>query len=248
MGREPEYKLTTLLIEVQGADSADKTWHEMARVSADELTTASQKFDFKDAHYQYSFRGYQVSQDPITGLFSVKVSETFLKDFEIKLSSSNDAGIDKYILFNFKTEGDNQFSEISDNIRITALFRKFEADVRVEKDVLLNPKSSPELVHADNKNYQYNSLQQSDATYEVDGSGITGENLRRAIISGDELTYRMRVYNTGFFEAGTVNVFDYVPEGSTFVPGSMKIYSQEADFSSSTARYSELVEETEVSI
>jgi uncharacterized repeat protein (TIGR01451 family) len=57
------------------------------------------------------------------------------------------------------------------------------------------------------------------------------ENSRKAVLSGDCLTYRVKLQNVGYFESDVVNVYDTVPEGCSYVPGSMKIYRQWIDWS-----------------
>ncbi len=65
-------------------------------------------------------------------------------------------------------------------------------------------------------------------------------DLRKAVLSGDTLTYRVKLQNQGFFESDVVHVYDTVPEGSTYVDGSMKIYRQKIDLLDSINEYADL--------
>jgi uncharacterized repeat protein (TIGR01451 family) len=124
---------------------------------------------------------------------------------------------------------------------VTALFRRNTADVTATKTVLLNAQSTVESA-TDNNNYTYyNSLAEADAIYEVDNGTEEDATKRKAVLSGDILTYRVRLQNAGFFESDKVCVYDTVPEGCTYIEGSSKIYSQNLrDITYSADQYSAL--------
>ncbi len=93
-----------------------------------------------------------------------------------------------------------------------------ETDVSVEKTVLLNPKT--------NLNDSSQSIEQADKLYEVNNDGLYEFNERKSVLAGDRLTYRVKISNGGEFETQSVNIYDYVPDGTTLVEGSLKIYRQ----------------------
>ncbi len=63
--RGNEYRLTTLIIEA--IDEANVA-HEMTRI---DVENANSEFGFSEAEYQYDFKGYSVTQNPETKVFSV---------------------------------------------------------------------------------------------------------------------------------------------------------------------------------
>lgn len=110
-------------------------------------------------------------------------------------------------------------------MRITALFREYNADVQAEKYVLLG-----EGTDGDNTgNTDAISMEERDRDLEVDNAKLeeTEEEKRKAVLSGDILTYRIRLENIGYLDASTVNVADTVPDNCTYRKGTMKIYKQE---------------------
>lgn len=229
--RSSDYRLTTLIIEAQ-TPSGD--WVEMARVDKNSPT-----FDFSNAQYQYKFSGYKVTQDPQTKLFTVEEQKGVDRTFNVVQSTAG-SGIENYILFDFQDSTSGVDYDSSDSIRVTALFRKNDADVAAEKNVLMNAESKLTEI-GDGK---YNSLSEADSDYEVnnrDGNvSIEDKAQRKAVLGGDELTYRVKLTNAGYYDSDIVNVYDEIPNGCTYVDGSMKIYRQHKDFSSGTAYYGAL--------
>lgn len=230
--RTPEYRLTTLIIEVQ---TPGGQWVEMAR----NVDDAESKLDFSKANYSYAFPGYKITQDPDTKLFTVTNSENNENSFFVQ-NGSSESGVENFIEFKFDTDPNVQmnFENVS-NLRVTVLFRRNYADVQTEKQVLKLPDDYASIDVAE-------SLSVQDKAYEVDNTGAESDDSRKAVISGDTLTYRMKLYNIGFYDSDTVNVYDLIPEGCKYVDNSMKIYRQEKDITSGTAKYDSLVAVTEV--
>lgn len=258
--RTTDYKLTTLIIE---AIDANNEPHVMARV--DNLDT--EKFTFDNAKYAYNYKIYSVTQDPETKLFSIATQESVPIEFSVVAVGDDIAsGIDRYIVFDFNsgiddTEQKATYASITDNLRVTALFRENTANVMGTKSVLLKPEDAADeaekitekrLVAVEHENGEtsyeeqdytyYNSLAEADSKYEVDNSGLSADksaddHLRKAVLGGDTLTYRVKLENLGFFESDVVNVYDTLPDNCTFVPGSMKIYRQKLDLLNSLNEY-----------
>lgn len=230
--RSPEFKITTLIVEAQDSSG---TWHEMTRLEDPEHTD---KFDFEDAKYQYQYTTYSVSQDSVTKLFNIEQNPTRDVIFKVENSSTDLTGIQKNILFSFAASGDDvggsDFSDVNDNLRITVLFRRNEADIKADKTVLMG---ETVIDGTDGSITSDKSFDEEESYREVDNTGIDIAQNRKAVISGDILTYRMKLHNTGYIDSSTVNVYDVVPEGCTYIPNSMKIYCQAADFSSSAVKY-----------
>lgn len=232
--RTTDYRLTTLIVEVQ---TPDGTWVEMARIDSNSPT-----FDFSNAKYQYHFSGYTVDQNSETKLFTVTETSSAEQSFEVKNGSSA-SGIENFIEFNFENSGntDNITYDSSDSIRVTALFRQNSADIQMEKFVLKDSDDDSQTNASDNPV----SLQEQDEAYEVDNTGITDNTERKAVLSGDTLTYRMKLYNAGYFDSENVNVYDKVPDGCEYVDGSMRIYKQKKDLTSGTVVYDEYKDVTD---
>lgn len=237
--RSPEFKITTLIVEAQDSSG---TWHEMTRLDDPAHTD---KFDFEDAKYQYQYTTYAVSQDPVTKLFNIEQNPTREVEFKVESASTDLTGISKSILFSFAASGDDvggsDFSDINDNLRITVLFRRNEADIKADKTVLMG---ETVIDSTDGNTISDKSFDEKESYREVDNTGIDIEQNRKAVIGGDILTYRVKLHNTGYIDSAAVNVYDVVPEGCTFIPDSMKIYCQEADFSTSTVKYGAVVDKT----
>lgn len=232
--RTTDYRLTTLIVEVQ---TPDGTWVEMARIDSNSPT-----FDFSNATYQYQFSGYTVNQDTETKLFTVTETSSAKQSFEVK-NGSTASGIENFIEFNFENGGntENISYDSSDSIRVTALFRQNKADIQMEKFVLTGTDDDNQTNESDN----VLSLQKQDEAYEVDNTDITNNNERKAVLSGDTLTYRMKLYNAGYFDSDTVNVYDEIPDGCEYVDGTMKIYKQKKDLTSGTVVYDEYKDVTD---
>lgn len=238
--RTSDYRLTTLIVEAQ---TPDGEWVEMARVDENSPT-----FDFSSAKYQYQYSGYTVEQNPETKLFTVQETHNNEKTFTVKNDVAA-SGIESYIEFEFASDDNIDTNyDSSDSIRVTALFRENYADIQAEKYVLLNPEKEltqlKTVTRTENNEAVtvpvYNSLEDADEAYEVDDTGIDNDDTRKAVLAGDILTYRLKLYNAGYYDSGEVNVTDELPEGCAYVQNSMKIYRQVKDITSGTAYYEEL--------
>lgn len=240
------YTLTTLIIEAIDQYGIS---HEMARV---DTAAGDNQFDFNDAEYTYDFTTYAVTQDKETKLFSITENSSVPITFRIDDASYNAINsITKYIVFDFTTTDDNQatYAQINDSLRVTALFRENTANVEAEKTVLLNADTelkevSTETVGEATASY-YEELFEYSKKFETDNSKLSDNEIgedrnRKAVLSGDTLTYRVKLHNAGYFDSDVVNVYDTVPEGCTYVPDSMKIYRQSVQFADGTARYGAL--------
>jgi uncharacterized repeat protein (TIGR01451 family) len=263
--RSTDYMLTTLIIE---AIDQNGEVHQMARV--DDLNSSEKNYAFEDAEYVYKYTTYSITQDTETKLFSIEAQDEIPIKFTI--SSSDDASfansIEKYIMFDFTagvSDGDGQqttYSEIKDNLRIVALFRKNTANVTAKKEVLLKDENTADTVSlqtgskltpvyttdddgntvATDYEYEdyeyYNALSEADSKYDVDNGTLSetdsqDDTKRKAILEGDTLTYRIKLQNTGYFESDIVNIQDTIPENCTYVEDSMAIYRQYVDLDSS---------------
>lgn len=232
--RSPEYKITSLIVEAQDSTGV---WHEMARI--DEPTSSS-VLSFDNAEYQYQYTTYNVTQDNVTKLFTVTSNDSRDVSFKVVNSSTTLEGISQNISFDFSA--DAAYSDFNDNLRVTVLFRENEADISGEKTVLIG---ETELNEPEADTYSDTSFAEDESYKEVDDTGITGDIDRKAVISGDILTYRIKLHNTGYIDSSEVNVYDVVPDGCTYRDGTMKIYRQETDFTSSSAKYGPVYDVTE---
>ena len=252
--RESDYKLTALIVE---AVDGTGTRHEMSRIDANNV---AEPLNFDNAEYTYDYKTYSVTQNSETKIFSVVENQTVTNTFNVEsYSSSMTNSISKYILFSFSTTGDvsqGGFSTINDDLIITALFRKNDANVKTEKQVLANMDNDDNPVKKvrDTINSQkytdkngnevmqkyYSSLDIIDKDKRVDDTGVSDNKNRKAVLGGDTLTYRLKVYNTGYFTSKDVNVYDVIPEGTEYVDGSVKLYRQKLLSTSNFDRYKEL--------
>jgi uncharacterized repeat protein (TIGR01451 family) len=240
--RTTDYKLTTLIVEA--VDQYGIT-HQMARI--DNLPGTKNTFSFENAEYEYQYTTYKITQDEETKLFTVVPGDPVPIRFKVRsINGSVVNSIENYIVFDFETSSDDDqqvtYADEMDSLKVTALFRLNTADVVGEKSVLLNPPSQVDVEDTDTyvseldsdgsyvyDTYDYYSLlSNADKAYEVDNSKLadTDYKSRKAVLGGDELTYRVKLKNEGFFESDVVNVYDTVPEGSEYVADSMKIYRQ----------------------
>lgn len=237
--RNNDYKLTTLIIE---AIDQYGVAHEMARVDSN----ADEQFNFSNAEYSYDFTTYTVTQDKETKLYTITENSSVPISFKIEAASRNATNsVTKYVVFDFATTGDNQegYTQINDSLRVTALFRENTANIIAEKTVLLNP--DEELLPDDSEPAYYESLSEHNKESEADNSALSEEEAsddrnRKAVLAGDVLTYRVKLHNAGYFDSDRVQVRDAVPEGCTYVSGSMKLYRQSVHLSDGTAKYGAL--------
>lgn len=245
--RASDYKLTALIVE---AVDSNGIHHEMSRIDEN---NANDPLNFDNAEYTYDYKTYSVTQDSETKIFSVTENNTVTNTFNVV--SYPDAVtncVSKYILFSFSTTGDvsQGFSEIKDSLIITALFRKNDANVKTEKQVLANT-GDPITAVSDTiktSTYDNNGVTQTQTYYSsidvidenkrVDDKGISDTDKRKAVLSGDTLTYRLKAYNAGYFTSREVNIYDDIPSGTTYVENSAKLYRQKSLSTSNYDRYS----------
>jgi uncharacterized repeat protein (TIGR01451 family) len=137
--RTTDYSLTTLIIEA--IDATGKS-HPMTRIDNFEDNAV---YTLENAEYAYNFTSYEVTQDPETKLFSIKETDGQNVTFKVESGATlTSDSIDKYIVFSFETNANSQtttYSTITDNLKVTALFRKNTADVEGTKTVLLKPEN-----------------------------------------------------------------------------------------------------------
>lgn len=239
--RNNDYKLTTLIIE---AIDQYGVAHEMARVDS----SADEQFNFSNAEYSYDFTTYTVTQDKETKLYTITENSSVPINFKIEAASRNATNsVTKYVIFDFSTTGDNQegYTQINDSLRVTALFRENTANIKADKTVLLEP--DEELLPDDSEPAYYESLSEHNKESEVDNSVLSEEEAaddrnRKAVLAGDVLTYRVKLHNAGYFDSDRVQVYDTVPEGCVYVPGSMKLYRQSVHLSDGASKYGKLEE------
>ena len=248
--RASDYKLTALIVE---AVDSNGIHHEMSRIDAN---NANDPLNFDNAEYTYDYKTYSVTQDSETKIFSVTENTTVTNTFSVETYSSEVTnGVSKFILFSFSTTGDvsQGFSEIKDSLIITALFRKNDANVKTEKQVLANTGDPITAVSdtiktstfKDKENQTvtqtyYSSIDTIDKNKRVDDTNIADETKRQAVLSGDTLTYRLKAYNAGYFTSREVNIYDDIPSGTTYVENSAKLYRQKSLSTSNYDRYSKL--------
>jgi uncharacterized repeat protein (TIGR01451 family) len=251
--RNTDYMLTTIIVE---AIKQDGTKYQMARI--DKINSSNPSYSFDTAAYKYDFVTYSVTQDPDTKLFTIKENSEVPIVFSIQSSkdSLQEESAEKYIVFDFTsgiTDTNGQqttYTQITDSLRVTALFRNNTANVEGEKYVLLSGDAEDSVSSFTGTNYEekkaddgtvsyvasdytyYNSLDEAQADMQVDNNLLTSSEIndlkeRKAVLSGDTLTYRVKLTNAGFFESDVVHVYDTIPKNTTYVPGSMKIYRQQ---------------------
>lgn len=261
--RSTDYKLTTLIVEVR---TAAGEWEQMTRV----LAEGENPEDYSNAVFEYQFKSTTITQDPITKVYSYETSAvgTPLR-FKVSLAEAGDqdpSNIEQCIQFSLlSSDGD---ISVGQNIRVVALFCKRQADVVAEKYVLFGASRAHELLpetetsdeSSDVSLSSYVSLKDYDAALSVDnnpagvlvtdddGSGSryvfdsAADAESYAVAAGDTLTYRIRFQNIGYLDSQTVRVYDTVPEGCTFVDGSLKIYKQHKEVQDYHTIYSPLEE------
>ena len=249
--RASDYKLTALIVE---AVDSNGMHHEMSRIDEN---NANDPLNFDNAEYTYDYKTYSVTQDSETKIFSVTQNTTVTNTFNVEsCPNAVTNGVSKYILFSFSTKGDvsQGFSEIKDSLIITALFRKNDANVKTEKQVLANT-GDPITAVSDTiktSTYDNNGVTQTQTYYSsidvidenkrVDDKGISDTDKRKAVLSGDTLTYRLKAYNAGYFTSREVNIYDDIPSGTTYVENSAKLYRQKSLSTSNFDRYDKLTE------
>jgi len=225
--RSTEYKLTTLIIEVNDGGE----WIEMTRVNGESST------DYNDAQFSHTFTSYTVTQDSETKLYSINVDSQASSTFKVESSSTGLTSLEKYIKFAFQSDDNNgtTVSHNTTNIRVIALFRDNEANVEAEKFVLFGESHASDLqenisLATYDKNYEVDNV----IGYTKDKNGYTfktsnDDRKRYAVLAGDTLTYRVKLSNSGYLDSSTVKVFDTIPQGCTYIDNSMAIYRQQKD-------------------
>jgi uncharacterized repeat protein (TIGR01451 family) len=210
--------------------NSDDGWQDMAIVRFDSAGKATIENNSKIA-YSYSYTSYSVKQNARTKEFSMIRTDNTVREFDVDNLSVEDAVVQS-INFNFTDSAVGQsLVQLSDDIRVEALFSKVAASVDVEKYVLIdNNKDEVNRVKGTNL-----SLSNVDSYRSVDNAKYD-EDEQRAVLFGDTLIYRMKVQNTGFYNASNVIVTDTVPEGCTFVPNSVTIYRQKKVYGDSPSQ------------
>ncbi|MBQ2176558.1 MAG: hypothetical protein II453_16360, partial [Alphaproteobacteria bacterium] len=191
--RASDYKLTALIVE---AVDSNGIHHEMSRIDEN---NANDPLNLDNAKYTYDYKTYSVTQDSETKIFSVTENTTVTNTFSVETYSSEVTnGVSKFILFSFSTTGDiseGGFSEIKDSLIITALFRKNDANVKTEKQVLANTGDPITAVSdtiktstfKDKENQTvtqtyYSSIDTIDKNKRVDDTNIADETKRQAVL------------------------------------------------------------------
>jgi uncharacterized repeat protein (TIGR01451 family) len=151
-----------------------------------------------------------------------------MRKFSVDTTAGFDDSSVKFINFNFLNSSLGSSSvKITDDIRVTALFKTVAADVNVQKYAIIDDgKSEADLVN--NGGGTKLSLVAADEYRNVDNSTFEDED-KRAVLFGDKLIYRMRVRNNGLYNASNVVVHDTVPDNCTLLPDSVKIYRQKKE-------------------
>lgn len=228
--RTTDYKLTTLIIQARD-DSGE--WHDLQRT--DDVEDVN-KFDFTGATYSYNLTRYEASQDVETKLFTMKKTIGDTRNVEVTTAGDVSNGIQRNIIFNFDTSG-TAMATVNDDIRVIALFRKNKAEVAGEKYVLTGDLPSSSIVDNETTETTYDSIADMDSVNEVDDTDIEEIASRKAVMPGTKLTYRVKLTNNGFMESDQVDAYDDIPEGTTYVPNSMKIYRQTKDLASGSITF-----------
>jgi uncharacterized repeat protein (TIGR01451 family) len=232
--RTTDYELTSLIIQAKKTDSY--TWETLARSDG-----SSNTLDFTNAQYKFNFTGILSEQDSQSKIYTITEIENDVETFSIESSVLD--GIENYIKLNIDTgESSYQSYIIDDDIRVVALFRPTSANVLATKSVLIN---APEPTSIEAVEGVVQSVETASKAYSVDDTGVTDNGNRKAVIGGDEITYRVKLRNAGYYDSSEVNVYDTIPDGCTFVEGSMKIYEQVKDTTTKTAVYQQAVDITD---
>lgn len=232
--KNADYALVKLMVEVYNGGK----WVPMAIAGNDSDHTSIGDEDHQE--YYYSYKSYDVTQNPRTKLFSVITTDNVVKTFGLSDVTNTDhtgsaeydeyqnigAGAVRYINFQFfdETATDRQL-EFNDDIRVTALFRKIDADVIATESVLIDDgNSEEELVE---NGGEYVALDKADAYRSVDNYNVDDTD-KRAVLFGDKLIYRLKVQNIGHYNANNIIVKQKLPDGLTWDENTqVKLYKQE---------------------
>ncbi|GEM_PF-2724238 len=221
--KSPDYSLEKLIVEVHKTDDAEGVWHPMTYVNLDNDDITIDNTD--DLQYSYTYSSYKVTQDTETKQFTVVETSNTVRRFSVEDFSGDVPNTAvKSIKFNFLDSAEGQSSvKLTDDIRVTALFRTVAADVEAEKYVVIDDgKIEQELVSSGGNILP---LYQADAYRSVDNQKFSND-LQRAVLFGDKLIYRMRLQNVGVYDASNVVVTDTIPEGCSLIDGTVKVYRQ----------------------
>ncbi|MCD8328909.1 MAG: hypothetical protein LUC25_07445 [Ruminococcus sp.] len=211
--------LKTIIIEVTNTEGVQQYYQE---IEVDNLVTTH------DFTYDYDRREYTITQNTETKTFTISTITTATEQQTLtaSVSSSNINDLIKDIVFNFTKTGVDP-----DCITVTALFVPGEADVQTSKDVLYGVTNTAEITDINGLGGE--SLAEYEEARSVDNTNATTS---LAVLSGDTLTYRIAVDNLdGTVAAYNVQVADTIPDGCTFVTGSIKVYEQM--YNSGTSSY-----------
>ncbi len=210
---DTELYLKTIIIEVTNTEGIQQYYQE---IDVDSLGTTH------DFTYDYERREYTITQNTETKIFTISAitSQTEQQTLTASVSSSQVNELIKDIVFNFTKTGIDP-----DCITVTALFVPGEADVQTSKDVLFGATDSSDVTNTSGLGGE--SLAEYEEARSVDN---TNAATSLAVLSGDTLTYRIAVDNIGGTVAAyNVSVEDTIPDGCTFVTGSIKVYEQMYD-------------------
>ncbi|MCC8192322.1 MAG: hypothetical protein LIO41_04705 [Ruminococcus sp.] len=207
---DTELYLKTIIIEVTNTEGIQQYYQE---IDVDSLGTTH------DFTYDYERREYTITQNTETKTFTISAitSQTEQQTLTASVSSSQVNDLIKDIVFNFTKTGIDP-----DCITVTALFVPGEADIQTSKDVLFGATDTNDITNTSGLNGE--SLAEYEEARSVDNTNATTS---LAVLSGDTLTYRIAVDNIdGTVAAYNVSVEDIIPDGCTFVTGSIKVYEQ----------------------
>ncbi len=217
--RSADYRLVKLIVEVK--NSITGVWGPMMTVDYKDNGQASIEEDTDNIKYQYNYQSFAVSQDSQTKQFSVIETNSSVRQFSVQTNQGVEDTSVKYINFNFIDTGQAGV-ELTDDIRVTALFKTVAADVDVKKYALID--NDDDVIEIANSNKQ--SLATADEYRSVDNAPCNNFTDKKAVLFGDKIIYRMKVQNNGLYNASNVIVSDTVPDGCTLVDGSVKMYEQ----------------------
>jgi uncharacterized repeat protein (TIGR01451 family) len=206
----------------------------------------------ESSEYTHFFTSTVAIKDDATNYYTIWERNHTAEIFKVESEINTDA-TESYIKFNIKIDSENADNTMTysftDRIRVIALFRPTEAVVSVEKNVIFNPDdidfidktndSKAEITPTDSS-YERGNKKSFDSIisdYKVDNADISDTKKRKAVLSGDKLTYIFKVDNIGYYDSGNVDIYDKVPENVTLVENSMKIFTQGTEGTSGIIYY-----------
>ncbi len=236
--KDSDYILTTIILDI--TDKNGVTQEVTFELGEDDAT------DFAGSKYTYETYSYEVVKDSELKTFSIsKSTETTEHEFTVQAETATNDAVEGYIKFLYSSST----SEVDynyDNLSVTLLYRRTSAGLSTTKSVLYGETDDVSKINeswgiSDDTTDEDSlglgqSLNDYDSNRSIDDTGLSSN--RQAVLSGDTITYRIEAHDSGNTDINeNVVISDEVPEGTTYVSGSMKIYKQNTSFESDSIEY-----------